>query len=237
MKTQENETEIIKKTVQETFSSLGSALLGPLWEVKNALQTCYGGYKELSFNAYLKSLYKQLENNGFTKADVEKYTEEIKKENSNQYISNILDSLFFSKCILSSQILGMITAKYLIKGDLDYCDLYLVAALDSLYDTDLNTFVHVFMHNQQMADTSLIFDDSTDNESFKSSANSEVFTLDNYTDNEKIILDKLQNLNIFGRDRTLGRLSNGISKPLFYEKTEVSKRLLFYYHSLASAYD
>ena len=116
---------------------------------------------------------------------------------------------------MTSQILGIITAKYLIEGDLDYCDLYLIAAIKDLYDADIRMFVKLYLNTAHKDETAVLND---------------------YSEQERVVLDKLQNLNIFGRDRTPGRLL-GEKKPLFYEKTEVSTRLFSYYNSLASAYD
>lgn len=181
------------------------------------LQKIYYHFKERNFCKFLEQLYKDLElNKKLSREEVDQLIEEVSKSETKQYMATILDTLCFSKGLYASQILALITSKYMSEDDLDYCDLILISALKDLYDDDLNAFVHVFMHNQQTADS--------------------VSILDNYGDNERIILDKLQNLNILGKDRTPGRFSDGKSKPLFYEKTEVSKRLFSYCAMIIKAY-
>lgn len=60
--------------------------------------------------------------------------------------------------------------------------------------------------------------------------------LGSYSDKERVSLDKLQNLNILGRDRATNRLC-GSTPPLYFERTDVSIRLAEYYNTLASIYD
>lgn len=201
-----------KEALELVFDIVGSEVLGPWWEVKNFIKTCYGTFKELSFDKFIGSMYEKFKSQNVAEENIRKYIEKLQKGNGIQYISNIIDSLYFSKCILATQILGLITAKYLSEGDLDYCDLYLVTALKELYDADIKIFVKFYMDNTNRNDTTVI--------------------LKEYTEQERVVLDKLQNLNIFGRDRTTGRLGDVSCKPLFYEKTEVSKRLHDYYKAL-----
>ncbi|MBD5436782.1 MAG: hypothetical protein HDR36_09870 [Treponema sp.] len=215
-----HEKNVLKKSAKESLKiacdGIGSAVLGPVWEVKNFIKNCYGTYKELSFDEFIKSMYGQFESRQATVEDINRYIEELRKSNANQYISNIIDSLFFSKCILASQILGLITAKYLIDGDLDYCDLFLISALKDLYDEDIRNFMNLY-HKLSTAKNGLA-------------------TLSNYSDKERVLLDKLQNLNILGRDRATNRLC-GSTLPLYFERTDVSIRLAEYYNLLASTYD
>ena len=205
-----------KESLKITCDGIGSAVLGPIWEVKNFIKNCYGTYKELSFDEFIKSIYAQFESQQATIEDINGYIEKLRKSNANQYISNIIDSLYFSKCILASQILGLITAKYLIKNDLDYCDLYLISALKDLYDDDIRNFMSLYYK--------------------LSTSKNGLATLIDYSDKERVLLEKLQNLNILGRDRATGRFGSD-SNPLYFERTEVSQRLAEYYNLLASVYD
>lgn len=217
----DHEKSIIKKTakksLKEAFDVIGNTVLGPFWGIKNFIKTCYGTFKELNFDEFIKSIYLQFEFQNATEEAINSYIEKLQKGNGIQYISNIIDSLYFSKCILASQILGHIAAKYLVEGDLDYCDLYLVAALKDLYDSDIRMFVKFYMNNAHKGESTTV--------------------LNEYTEQERIVLDKLQNLNILGRDRTPGRFGDSVHKPIFYEKTEVSTRLFTYYKMFASIYD
>ncbi len=212
---------ILKKLPQEgleaALNCVGSEVFGPLWEIKNFAKSCYGAFKELSFDKFIDAIYSRFESQNITEKDINKCIEKLQNDNGMQYISNILDSLFFSKCILASQILGLITAKYLSENDLDYCDLYLVTALKDLYDSDIRIFVKFYMNNAQTEDNVII--------------------LNEYTEQERAILDKLQNLNIFASDIVSGRLGDGKHKPILYEKTEVSIRLLDYYKALVPSCD
>ena len=198
-----------KEALKTTFDFAGSKILGRYWEIKNFIGTCYGAIKELNFDKFIEALYSQFKSKNVAEKDIKNYIEKLQKGNGIQYISNIIDSLYFSKCSLASQILGLITAKYLSEDDLDYCDLYLVTALKDLYDSDIRMFVKFYMNNANTEDNAII--------------------LNEYTEQERVILDKLQNLNIFARDITLGRLGDGEHKPILYEKTEVSIRLFNYY--------
>ena len=211
-----HEKSILKKLPQEgleaALNCVGSKVFGPLWEIKSFAKSCYGAFKELNFDKFIKTIYSQFKSQNVTEKDMNSYIEKLQKGNGVQYISNILDSLFFSKCILASQILGLITAKYLSEDDLDYCDLYLVTALKDLYDSDIKMFVQFYMNSIHTEDNAII--------------------LDKYTEQDRVILDKLQNLNIFARDIVSGRLGDGNHKPILYEKTEVSKRLFNYYKML-----
>ncbi|MBD5433516.1 MAG: hypothetical protein HDR35_04380 [Treponema sp.] len=165
--------------------------------------------KERNFCQFLESLYDSMKRNkNLSREEVDRLVEEVGNSTSKQYMSTILDNLCFSKGLFAVKILALITSKYMLEEDLDCCDLYLISALNDLYDTDLDTFFHTFMNNSTVIDG--------------------VSVLYEYTEENRIVLDKLQNLNIFGRDRTPGRLTDGKQKPLLYEITEVSQRLHCY---------
>ena len=178
----------------------------------------YHSIKKNNLCKFLETLYDTLKRDkNLSREEVDHLIEEVGNNESKQYMSTILDTLCFSKGLYAVQILAFITCKYSGEEDLDYCDLYLISALNDLYNTDLNTFFHVFMYNSKKVD--------------------DVAVLGEYSEHDRIVLDKLQNLNIFGRDRTPGRLTNGKDKPLYYEITEVSKRLYSYCMKIMSAYD
>ena len=191
---------------------LGETLLPQVWKIKDAFSILYSSAKNNAFQEFLEGIAIDFLMNDLTGDDIEQLSTQISRNGANQFLTNILDSVFFSKCKLCRCILGIIAGKFLTTNQVDYEDLTLTLALKDLFDDDLNEFK--LLYNRQPAKTNV--------------DNSTIF-MGSYTDTQRIIVEKLQNSGILGRDLAPNRLmgSSGIL-PLRYSLTVVSNRLYSY---------
>lgn len=208
----EKKAIVHKNSLKSVFSlvvdEIGKKVFGEFWTLKDLAQNLWGNHKEKVFYEYLNSIGTKIATEDLQEQDIERFLKNLKSEKNQEYLTAIIDSVFFSKSKFSRILLGHITAKMFPNNELDYIDLTLVIALKDLYDTDLQIFENLFSIPSNTSPENVVY-------------------LTNYKTEERIVAEKLQNLNIFGRDR-LSRLADNNSPPLIYEKTEVSKRLYEY---------
>lgn len=207
------EKEMIKSCFSTSIDIIGSAILGPIWSIKELVKCSYSSAKQIAFNNFLFGIYKKAQKEKLSEKDIEKFSKKLDKQEYFNYISNIIDSMFFSKCKIARNILGWITMKYLIEDKLDYEDLVLVNGLKDVFDFELEEFVK--------------FAQEPDNGPKQEIGSGLVFVSD-YNDNARIFITKLINLGIFGNDLAGNRLIGDGQFPLKYVKTSVTKRLLEY---------
>ena len=188
--------------------SLMTKILGKFLKVDTeSWAKFWGEKKQISFMQYLQTLGIK-DNQGFlSETDIEKLLEKLNDLQNNDTISNILDSVFFSKNKTCRLILAMITTKLAYSDSLDYIDLILIPALRELYDKDLRIFCQFFHMSGIEKNPNIVY-------------------IENDIIEEQLALNKLLNLNIFGRDN-VSRLGDN-PNILRYIKNVVSERLFDY---------
>ncbi len=202
------------KPIQSMLNSLGKLLLPVLWEAKDVFSSLYSAQKEIDFQDFIEGIAIDFSYNNLNEKDVIRLTKRVSNSKNHQYMSNILDSVFFSKSKFSRTILGLITGKFLRDDSLDYEDLVLCCALKDTFDDDLNAFWRFY-----------------DIPTKKTNVDDKTIFLDEYTEKDRLIVEKLQNNGILGRDLVAGRIGGNII-PLRYEITSVSIRLKAYMDSI-----
>lgn len=202
------------KPIQSMLNSLGKLLLPVLWEAKDVFSSLYSAQKEIDFQDFIEGIAIDFSYNNLNEKDVIRLTKRVSNSKNHQYMSNILDSVFFSKSKFSRTILGLITGKFLRDDSLDYEDLVLCCALKDTFDNDLNAFWRFY-----------------DIPTKKTNVDDKTIFLDEYTEKDRLIVEKLQNNGILGRDLVEGRIGRNII-PLRYEITSVSIRLKAYMDSI-----
>ena len=188
--------------------SLMTKILGKFLKVDTeSWAKFWGEKKQISFMQYLEALGIK-DNQGFlAEKDIEKLLEKLNDSQNNDTISNILDSVFFSKNKTCRLILAMITTKLAYNDSLDYIDLILIPALRELHDKDLQFFYNFYHLPCVEKEPNFVYIESNVVE-------------------EHLALNKLLNLNILGRDN-VDRLGDS-SNILRYIKNAVSERLYDY---------
>lgn len=206
------------KPIQSMLNSLGKLLLPVLWEAKDVFSSLYSAQKEIDFQDFIEGIAIDFSYNSLNEKDVKQLTKRVSNSKNHQYMSNILDSVFFSKSKFSRTILGLITGKFLRDDSLDYEDLVLCCALKDTFDDDLNAFWRFYGVHK-----------------LKTNVGDKTTFLNEYTEKDRLIVEKLQNNGILGRDLVEGRLA-GVITPLRYEITSVSVRLKAYMDSIQSLF-
>lgn len=206
------ENELIKTTFSTGIDVIGAAILGPLWSVKDFLKGCYSNAKKLAYCDFLFGIHQKAENEKLKESDIKKFAKKLEKEEYFNHISDIIDSMFFSKCKIARNILGWIAMKYLLEDDLDYEDLILVNGLKDVFDFEINKF------NKYAQ----IPDNSPDHE-----RDLGLVFIKEYDYKDRIFISKFINIGFFGNDLAGNRLGGG-NHPLKYVKTNVTYRLMDY---------
>lgn len=210
-----NDKKYYLDLLKNSTNIIGTALIGPLWEIKSLITSFYGKVKDSLYNSYLTGIGYKFSEDNLSEKDIEKLSKKLEDKKFHLFTTIILDSMLFSKSHKVNLILGIITAKYLQQDILDYEDLTLVSALKDLYDTDLDEFINLY---------------SKESERWHKEGQNIIF-LDEYTNEQDIILSKLLNHNLFGKDKAGNRVYDG-NYPLVYVKSSVSDRLYNYIISL-----
>ena len=189
--------------------SLMTKILGKFFKIDTeSWAKFWGEKKQISFMQYLEALGIQ-ENQGFlSEKDIEKLLKKLKNPQNNDTITNILDSVFFSKNKTCRLILAIITTKLAYSDSLDYIDLILIPALRELYDKDLMYFCQFYQMPCVEKEPNFVYTESNNVE-------------------EYLALNKLLNLNILGRDN-VDRFGGDSSNILRFFKNAVSERLYDY---------
>ncbi|MBR3864712.1 MAG: hypothetical protein IKJ19_06355 [Clostridia bacterium] len=208
----EIETKLIKSTFSTGIDIIGSAILGPVWSFKNLVGNCYSAAKQVSYYDFLYGIYKKVKEEKLKESDIEKFAKKLEKEKYFNYISNIIDSMFFSKCKIARNILGWITMKYLMEDVLDYEDLILINGLKDVFDIEINEFIK--------------YAQIPDNGPDKQKDLGVVFIRE-YNNNDRAFIAKFINMGFLGNDLASNRFGGG-NYPLRYVKTNVTHRLINY---------
>ncbi len=202
--------KILKKHGSKLVDLLGETFLPILWKVKDACSIVYSAAKDTAFQDFLEGMAFNFANNNLTENDIEQLTIQVGKGSNNEFLTIILDSVFFSKSKLCRIVLGIIAGKYLNQNDMDYEDLTLSVALKDLFDIDL-----------------LEFKTLCERKSSKINLDNQTNSINDNSSTLRIIVEKLQNMGVFGRDLAPNRL--GVPGVLpWYDITTVSIRLLDY---------
>lgn len=224
MKNKENLVDkIAKNIVVENFreqaetvvDSVGEATFGPLWKMKDVFANFYNGVKKAFFINFLLGLGFDTSTNNIDSEKIGLLSKRLSVHKNYEYITEILDSVFFSHSGKACTILGLITSKILVNNEITYVDRVIALALKDMFDTDLEMFTCFYLEENittnNIADKRLSF-------------------IEDYSDEQRIALDKLIRLNLLGNDLAGGRFtSNNEQKhPLRYEKTLVSDSLYEY---------
>lgn len=210
VKTQ-NEISASIKPITTAIDQLGQALLPVLWGVKDVFGSLYSSQKQIAFQDFIEGIAYHFEDQSLDEASVEMLTQKVSNSKNQETMTNILDSVFFSHCKLSRTILGIITGKYMLNNTIDYEDMVLINALKDVFDDDLNEFWRYSQYSPHS---------SQDRTSF----------MGHYSEKDRLIVEKLQNTGILGRDLAGNRL--GGSESLRFELTSVSKRLINYMQAI-----
>ena len=197
-----------KEAVAPTAKLVFSTLFPKTYNLVDTFIETHRAQKRECFFEFLAGVAIDSKTNTFSQEDIEKLQTELLDKENDQVISNILDAVFFSTNITCRLVLGVIARSYLDKDSLCYEDMVLVIALKELLDDDLYAF-KLFYGMKPVT----------------SKVDDEICILDSYSMFQRIVLEKLQNLNILGKDLSGARLG-GIS--LRFEKTTVSDRLIEY---------
>ena len=166
--------------------------------------------KVADFRDFLCGMTYNVDSGHFQQENIERLQAELIDKDNDQAVSCILDAVFFSKNLACRVILGIIARKYLNTDNIDYEDMTLVIALKDLLDDDLMLFTKLY-----------------DVVPHSYSTVHDTCQYDVYSPKERVMLEKLQNLNIFGKDLVPSRVV-GRNIPLYYETTSISQRLMDY---------
>lgn len=198
--------------VKDSTKPWGGLLLNTfLPGASDFIEACSGSYKaqkNTNFIDFLEGIAIDLYSNNLDEIDIKKLQRKIQNHENNQIIGSILDSVFFSKNRKCRLILGIIAGVCLRIDSLDYEDMTLAIALKDLLDDDLQAFK--IMYDMQPAASNR--------------EQEETCLLSSYSTLQRLIVEKLQNLNIVGKDLAWMRFGEGLR----FQKTSVSDRLMEY---------
>lgn len=175
---------------------------------RDSAAVLYSTTKQLYCDDFLVGIGKQLEESKNVDKAIRKLSKKINDKTFSETITTILDSLLFSKSYKSRVILGIIAAKYLSSDKVDYEDMILISALKDLYDIELHEFVEFTHINDYSVEDKTKF-------------------LYDFTNTQRIVMEKLKNLSVLGNDLALNRYG-GEKDSLSFQMTTVSDRLLEY---------
>ena len=203
--------KILKKSSSKLIDLLGETFLPKLWKIKDAFSIVYSSAKDIAFQDFLEGMEYNFANNNLAEQDIEELYIQVEKNGNNELLTIILDSVFFSKSKMCRIVLGIIAGKYLNQNEMDYEDLTLAVALKDILDIDLSVFITL-----------------CERKPTENNLGDQTIFIGDYTSTQRIIVEKLQNLAVLGRDLAPNRLAGKGVSPLRYELTSVSKRLYEY---------
>ena len=178
--------------------------------VKEIAGKLYANQKQSSFMDYLKGMAVYFISNSLTEEQIYYYVKKMSDSDYAQTVTDILDSVFFSRCKTCRLILGIITGKLLLSDTLDYEDMVLIHALRNLFDEELTYFVkYINMSELSSKDT--------------------VIALSEYEPKDKVIIEKLKNMNLLGSELQGFKFGPTLS----FEVTFISQRLFGYIRSFS----
>lgn len=216
-----NKKRLERQYLRETATPVGKLMFDTFCpKMANLVDTfveTHRAYKKACFFEFLAGLAIDPKSNKLLQEDIDKLQQELLDKENDQVISNILDAVFFSTNLTCRLILSIIARTYLEKDLLDYEDLVLVIALKDLLDVDLDIF-KLFYAMKPVS----------------SNLDNETCILDSYSMYQRIVLEKLQNLNILGKDLAGSRFGG---TTLRFQKTTVSDKLMKYLNLVETILD
>lgn len=207
--------ENVREQVETVVDSIGEAAFGPLWKIKDVFANFYNSVKRASFIDFLYGLGLNVSTNNIDTEKIKFLSKKLSDKRNCEYVTEVLDSIFFSHSVKARNILGLIAAKILANDEITYVDRVIVLALKDMFDTDLGIFTYFYLK---------------ENITTNNIADKRLSLIEDYSDEQRIAWDKLTRLNLLGNDLAGGRFtSNNEQKhPLRYEKTLVSDSLYEY---------
>lgn len=112
--------------------------------VNELFPVIYRDLKNSFFLDFLNGFGQKINDENIKDNDINKLKKKIRNAESFQYLSTILDGVFFSKSSKSRMILGIICATYMLDSTLPYEDLIIVNALKDTLDCELESFVKIY---------------------------------------------------------------------------------------------
>lgn len=201
-----NEIKALVKPYVEIVNQLGQNFLSPIWSIKDVMGAVYSSQKQIHFQDFVEGIAYYFATDSLSSDDVNALMKKVSDSKNYETMTNILDSVFFSHSEISRTILEIITGKLLHYDTLDYEDMVIISALKDLFDEDLNQFWRYCNYPQK-----------------KSNDNTTI--MDHYSATDRLIVEKLQNVGVLGRDLAGNRLGGAM---LRFELTIVSKKLRTY---------
>ena len=205
-----NEVKALVKPYIEIVNQLGQNFLPPVWAIKDVMGTIYSSQKQIHFQDFVEGVAYYFANDSLSADAVNVLMKKVSDSRNYETMTSILDSVFFSHSKISRTILGIITGKFLRYNTLDYEDMVIINALKDLFDEDLSQFWRYCNYPQI---------DENDNTTI----------MDHYSATDRLIVEKLQNVGVLGRDLAGNRLGGAM---LRFELTTVSKRLRTYLETI-----
>lgn len=209
-----NEIRALMDPYVQILNQCGATFLSPVWSVKEIMGKVYSSQKQIHFQEFVEGIAYHFANNSMDKSDVEALVKKVSDSTNHETMTSILDSVFFSHCKISRTILGIITGKLMRYDKLDYEDMVLVNALRNLFDDDLSEFWRYTNHQPTHPIEKVVF-------------------LDHCTETDRLIVEKLQNAGVLGRDLTGNRLGGAM---LRFEPTIITERLKSYLDAISPAF-
>lgn len=201
-----NEIKAFTAPYVEILNQCGETFLSPVWSVKEIMGKVYSSQKQIHFQDFVEGIAYYFAIDSIDLKDVETLVRKVSDSDNYETMTSILDSVFFSHSKISRAILGIITGKFMRYDELDYEDMVLVSALKELFDEDLNQFWRYFSYKHQSTSDMTTF-------------------VDDFSETDRLIVEKLQNAGVLGRDLAGNRLGGAM---LRFETTIVSKKLKGY---------
>ena len=201
-----NEIKALVKPYVEVVNQVGENSLSPVWAIKDILGAVYSSQKQIHFQDFVEGIAYYFATSSLSVNDVNALMKKVSDSKNYETMTNILDSVFFSRSKISRAILGIITGKFLHNDTLDYEDMVIIGALKDLFDEDLNQFWRYCNYPQiSISDNTII--------------------MDHYSATDRLIVEKLQNAGVLGRDLAGNRLGGAMVR---FELTIISKKLRTY---------
>ena len=209
-----NEIKALTAPYVEILNQCGETFLSPVWSVKEIMGKVYSSQKQIHFQDFIEGIAYYYASDSMDAKDVKTLVKKVSDSKNYETMTSILDSVFFSHSKISRAILGIIAGKFMRYDKLDYEDMVLVSALRDLFDEDLNQFWRYF--------------------SYKPQSTSDMTSLmDHFSATDRLIVEKLQNAGVLGRDLAGNRLGGA---ALRFEITIVSKKLKSYLEAVRPAF-
>lgn len=209
-----NEIKALMTPYVEILNQCGESFLSPVWSVKEVMGKVYSSQKQIHFQEFVEGIAYHFANDSMDKNDVEALVKKVSDSTNHETMTSILDSVFFSHSKISRTILGIISGKLLRCDKLDYEDMVLVSALRDLFDNELTEFWR-YANRQPTHPIDRIA------------------LLEHCSSTDRLIVEKLQNVGVLGRDTAGNRLGGAI---LRFEPTTITERLKSYLDAIRPAF-